>query len=244
MPEISESKYLVSAGWEDVPHLDEATRRKMLTETPPHLRDARSKGIPSLGQGAIYPIAESEFVVPPFKIPSHYLRGYGLDVGWKRTAAAFFAWDRDQDILYVTSEHYRGQAEPSAHAAAIRARGEWLKGVIDPAAKGRSQRDGEQLMQVYLNLGLHIVPADNGVDAGILDMYLRLATGRLKVFASCVNWLSEYRIYRRDKNGNIVKSNDHLMDATRYGVRPTSLARFTMPPVELLVGQPVRNLYN
>jgi hypothetical protein len=243
VPAISESKYLVSAGWDDAVHLGANEKRKMLAETPHHLRDARSKGIPSLGQGAIYPIAESEFVVPPMKIPSHWTRGYGMDVGWNRTAAAFLAHDRDQDIVYVTSEHYRGQAEPSTHATAIRARGEWLPGFIDPAANGRGQKDGEQLMVTYISLGLHLSKADNGVEAGIVDVMLRLATGRLKVFATCVNLLAEYRIYRRNKLGAIVKANDHLMDALRYGVRPTSLVGFTIPPVSMLVGQSTPNLY-
>lgn len=243
MPAISESKYLVSAGWDDAVHLGANEKRKMLAETPHHLRDARSKGIPSLGQGAIYPIAESEFVVPPMKIPPHWSRGYGMDVGWNRTAAAFGAWDRDQDVLYITSEHYRGQAEPSTHATAIKARGEWLPGFIDPAANGRAQADGEQLMQTYLSLGLHLTKADNGVEAGIQDFMLRLATGRLKVFATCVNFLAEYRIYRRDKHGRIVKANDHLMDAGRYLARPSSLARFTVPPTGILLGQSAPNLY-
>jgi hypothetical protein len=39
---------------------------------------------------------------------------------------------------------------------------------------------------------------------------------RLFVFNSLQNWLSEFRIYRRDEKGKIVKQNDHLMDATRY----------------------------
>ena len=43
-----------------------------------------------------------------------------------------------------------------------------------------------------------------------------MVEGRLKVFRTCVNWLSEYRIYRRNKQGKIVKENDHLMDGTRY----------------------------
>jgi hypothetical protein len=30
------------------------------------------------------------------------------------------------------------------------------------------------------------------------------------------NWLSEFRIYRRDEKGRIIKQNDHLMDTTRY----------------------------
>ena len=46
-----------------------------------------------------------------------------------------------------------------------------------------------------------------------------MSTGRLKVFKSLTNWLSEYRIYRRDDKGKIVKQNDHAMDATRYLVK-------------------------
>lgn len=219
MPEVNSSKYFVTAGWRDVPHLDEKTQAELLENTPPHLRDARSKGTPSLGSGAIYPIEQSQFIVEPFAIPRHFAKAYGLDVGWNMTAGIFGAWDRDSDILYIYSEHYRGQAEPSVHAAAIRARGEWITGAIDPAANGRSQRDGEQLIADYLNLGLNIVEADNGVESGIYMVLERFASGRLKVFSTCQNVLAEHRLYRRDEKGKIVKKFDHAMDALRYLVR-------------------------
>lgn len=216
MPEITPSKYTVFAGWADVPHLSEKTKRELLSSTPPHLRDARSKGIPSLGAGAIYPVPEEDITVDDFEIPAHWPRVYGLDVGWNRTAVPWGAWDRESDTVYLYAEHYRGQAEPAIHAAAINARGDWIPGVIDPAARGRSQRDGEQLLQAYLDLGLEIQPAINGVESGIYEVWERLSTGRLKIFKSMRAWLSEYRIYRRDEKGRIVKENDHLMDATRY----------------------------
>jgi hypothetical protein len=245
VPEISPSKYLVSAGWDDCAHLTQEQKTKMLRETPPHLRDARSKGIPSLGQGAIYPIMESEIKVAPFRIPPHFARGYGMDVGWNRTAAGFLAWDRDNDVLYLTSEHYRGQAEPSVHATAIKARGVWMPGFIDPAARGRSQKDGDQLLQNYTDLGLKLAIADNGVEAGILDVFERLSTGRFKVFETCTNFLAEYRIYRRDKKGHIVKANDHMMDAVRYGSRKSALARFIVPPSpHVITGGGRGNIYN
>ena len=43
-----------------------------------------------------------------------------------------------------------------------------------------------------------------------------MTSGKLKVFRSLGNWLSEFRLYQRDQDGKIVKQNDHLMDATRY----------------------------
>lgn len=213
---VSEDKALVMAGWDDVPHLGESEKRRMLAETPPHLRDARSKGIPSLGSGAIYPVPESEIKVADFAIPDHWKRLYALDVGWNRTAAVWGAWDQDADVIYLVAEHYRGQAEPSIHADAIKSRGKALLGVIDPAARGRSQKDGEQLLQTYKDLGLRLSLANNGVESGIYDTWQRLSTGRLKVFASLSSWFSEYRLYRRDEKGRIVKENDHLMDTTRY----------------------------
>jgi phage terminase large subunit-like protein len=213
---VTEDKALVMAGWDDVPHLGEAEKKRMLAETLPYLRDARSKGIPSLGSGAIYPVPESEIKVADFPIPDHWKRLYALDVGWNRTAALWGAWDQDADIIYLTTEHYRGQAEPSIHADAIKARGKGLEGVIDPAARGRAQDDGKQLMQTYKDLGLKLSEANNAVESGLYEVWQRLSTGRLKVFASLSNWFSEYRMYRRDEKGRIIKSNDHLMDDTRY----------------------------
>lgn len=219
MPEISSSKYLVNAGWNDAPHLDEKTKRELLEATPPFLRDARSKGIPSLGAGAIYPIPEDEISVPYFPIPDYWPRCFGLDVGWNRTAALWAAWDPSTGICYLYAEHYRGIAEPAVHAEAIKARGAWIAGVCDPAARSSNQRDGEKLVDLYRQLGLQLSFADNAVDAGIYDTWAALSVGKLKVMNHLLNFFNEYRLYRRDENGRIVKKHDHLMDVMRYIVR-------------------------
>lgn len=213
------SRGVVMAGWNDVPHIPAQEKKDLLRTIPPYQRDARTKGIPQLGRGAIYPIEESEITCDAFKIPRHWPRAYSLDVGWKRTAALWGALDREVDCWYLYAEYYRGHAEPSIHAAAIKARGEWIPGCIDPASRGRGQKDGEQLAQNYRDLGLDLALADHTVEAGIFDVYERLSTGRLKVFTLLRNWLAEYRIYRRDELGRIVKAADHLMDCSRYLVR-------------------------
>lgn len=91
-----------------------------------------------------------------------------------------------------------------------------MLGTIDPASRGRGQKDGEQLLQSYIDLGLMLTPAENGVEAGLFKVWERLSTGRLKVFRTLQNWMAEYRLYRRNEKGAVVKSADHLMDATRY----------------------------
>lgn len=223
------SKAVIVAGWDDVPHLSEQDKADLLASYPPHERDARSKGMPSLGAGAIYPVAESDIIVDPFELPVWWTRSYSMDVGWNRTAAVWQAWDREADLVYLYSEYYRGEAEPAIHAEAVRARGKWMHGVIDPAARGRSQTDGEQLMRKYLDLGLHVTVAKNAVEAGIYEVWSRLSTGRLKVFKTLQHWLFEYRIYRRDEKGRIIKENDHLMDATRYLLMSGLAVAMTQP---------------
>jgi hypothetical protein len=212
------TKYVVTASWEEAPHLSPEAQAALIGSYLPHELDARTKGKPALGAGAIYPVPESEIVVAPFVLPAYWRHNYAIDVGWNRTAVLWGAHDTQTDVLYLYSEHYRGQAEPAIHAQAIRARGEWIPGVIDPAARGRSQADCQQLMRLYADLGLKLIAADNSVDSGIFEVWTRLSTGRLKVFSTLRNWLAEYRIYRRDEKGHIVKENDHLMDDTRYMV--------------------------
>lgn len=225
------SRYCLQMGWNDSPHLSEEQKANYLAALPPFQRDARSKGIPQLGSGAIYPVQESDVFIDDFPVPEFWPRVYAMDVGWNRTAALWLAWDRDNDIVYQFSEYYRGQAEPSIHAEAIRSRGEWLPGVIDPAARGRSQKDGSQLLQDYIDLGLDITTAFNGTESGIYQVWQRLSTGKLKIFKSCVNTQKEFRLYRRDEKGKIVKENDHLMDCLRYGIM-SGLERAMTKPKE------------
>jgi hypothetical protein len=145
------------------------------------------------------------------------MRGYGMDVGWNNTACVWGAHDKDNDIVYIYGEYKRGNAEPSIHASAIKARGN-VNGFIDPASRGRSQVDGNQLVSIYRDLGLNVMYADNSVESGIYKVWERLSTGRLKIFSNMSEILREYRLYRRDKNGKVVKSDDHLMDSMRYAI--------------------------
>ncbi len=231
---------MVTVTWDDVPHLTKEAKDELWRSLPPFQRDARSKGVPQLGSGVIYQVAEEDLLVDDFAIPDHWPRAYGMDVGWNRTAAVWGALDRDNSCLYLYSEHYMGQAEPVVHAQGIKARGEWIPGVIDPASNGRSQHDGQQLIQVYRDLGLNLDSADNSVEAGIYDVWTRMASGRLKVFRSSQSWRKEFRLYRRDENGKIVKKDDHIMDATRYLVKSGLDVVKTKPvkkaPQQLYVG--------
>ncbi len=226
---VDSSRAVVQAGWADAPWLGDEVVARMQLNTPPHLLEARMHGYPSIGSGNVYPVSLSDIVCDPFEIPAHWKHMYALDVGWNRTAALWAAINPEDNQIFIYSEHYMGDARPELHASAVKNRGEWIRGVIDPASRGRSQVDGQNLIDIYKKLGLKIIPAKNEVESGIYATWSRLSNGKIKVFNTLHNFKKEYVIYRRDLNGKIVKENDHLMDALRYIVNNLECA--TQKPV-------------
>ena len=244
----STATYVVMASWDDAPHLSEDDKKQIERQIPPYQRDARMRGIPQMGAGAIYPIEESAISIAPFELPEFWPRMYAMDVGGN-TAVLWFAHNRDTGTYYVYREYFRaGDLEaipPSIHAAAVKGARNmhaWIPGVVDPAARGRSQTDGANLLQMYTDLGLDLTPAQNAVESGLQSVLDAFNSGHLKIFSNLQFFWQEFRLYRRDTKGKVVKSKDHLMDAMRYGwvsgrdimrVRPTSQMR---PPGPAAVG--------
>lgn len=239
-----QSKAVLQIGWDDAPWLDEETKARLLDDTPEHLKESRRSGAPAMGSGNVYTSPVEKVMVDPFTIPDSWPRLYAMDVGWNRTAVIWGALDPNTDTVYFYDEHYVGKELPSTHAHAVRSRGDWIPGVIDPASRGRGQADGKQLMQQYIDLGLELRDARNDVEAGVALVQQRLASGKLKVFSTCQNWLKEYLIYRRDKNGKIVKEDDHAQDAGRYVILNLQVAANKVDQTVTGVGNYVATRYD
>lgn len=214
---INGNKYVTQVSWEDVPHLTEAEKEDFLKEIPPHLRMARIKGIPFLGAGAIFPFDQGTYTVPPFEIPVYWPKAYGFDLGWRSGAAVWGARDPSTNILYIYSEHFQVEVAPAIHASAVKQRGDWLIGAVDPKTSSEALKDsGKTLIEMYEREGLSLVLANNAVDPGIFSLYQAFASGMIKIFSTCNYLLSELRTYHRDENGKLVKRDDHAIDALRY----------------------------
>jgi hypothetical protein len=177
----------------------------------------------------IYSFPDRDIVVKEFRIPDHWRRAYGLDIRWHTAAAILGALDPESDVLYLNGE-YLGDADPAVHAAAIRARGEWIPGLFDPAGNSRNRADGLRLTQIYQDLGLHLQHVDDSIESGILEVSRRMRSGRLKVFPSLPKYLEERRLYRCDEKNQVVKDRDNLQDATRCLV--IGLSAMLTQPVE------------
>jgi phage terminase large subunit-like protein len=217
---IDPDKYIVHIDdIEKVAHLSEEDKRAYVNNCPPHERSARIHGIPTLGSGKIYPVAEEQVFIKPFEIPDFWPRAYALDFGWHCTCALWGAKDPITGTLYIYAEYYQGEQSAQIHSLNIKARGEWIKGLCDPSGGGR-QADGRQLIDVYKRShGLDLTPADNAIAAGIARNLDMIQSGRCKVFDNLENFKAEYRTYRYDQdrpNEPARNQKDHAMDTWKY----------------------------
>ena len=210
---------------DDAEHYTQEERDAIIASYPPHEREARVKGVPSMGSGRVFPVPQQDIECDPLPIPAHWVRIVGIDFGWDHpTAAVELAWDRDADVIYVTKEYRKREATPVIHAAAIRAWGEWLPVAWPHDGLQHDKGSGETLAEQYRKQHLNMLPekatfeqGGNGLEAGVMDMLDRMQTGRWKVFSTCKLWLSEFLIYHR-KDGLIVDVRDDLLCASRYGL--------------------------
>lgn len=198
---------------------------------PAHERDARAKGIPILGSGRVFPLADDAITVASFAIPKHWRRIGGLDFGWDHPAASTqLAHDPDRDCLYVISEYKAREQTPILHGAAVKAWGN-LPWAWPHDGLQHDKGSGEQLAIQYKKHGLDMLreratftDGSNGLEAGLFEMLDRMQTGRWKVFAHLSGWLDEFRLYHR-KNGIVVKQFDDLISSSRYAMMMLRFAR-------------------
>jgi len=217
---------------DDAEHYTPEQRAEIIASYPEYEREARIKGIPSMGSGRVFPVAEEIITCEPFKIPGHWPQIVGLDFGWDHPFAAMrLAWDRDNDIIYLTAEYAQREATPIIHAAAVKPWGAWIPCAWPHDGLQHDKGSGDALRAQYKAQGLNTLPdkatfvdGSNGVEAGVMDMLDRMQTGRWKVFSTCGGWLQEFRLYHR-VDGLIVKERDDRISASRYGLMMIRFAK-------------------
>jgi len=218
--EESEKNGYVVASWEDNPYLPPDEMSELRRETPEHEREAREHGRPVLGSGMVYPVAESHYAVEPFEIPDHYKRGIGLDHGWVHPAAiSWWAMDPNTGICYLYQTWRANKTAIPIIASLLRGT-RYIPIFADPSGEAeRQEGGGSTLHDQYAQLGIYCQPADNQVEAGIMDVLEGLMSGKIKVFTTCQQWWEEIRVYQRNDAGKVLKDYDDTMDSARYGYR-------------------------
>ena len=126
--EPNPDRHVTTATIDDAEHFSEEERG-------PHHRELCGMGSATperrafrLGSGRIFPISELTSLSRRSKSRRIGLRLPGLDFGWDHpTAAAKLAWDRDNDVIYVTADYRRSQQTPIMHCGALKP---WGKGLV------------------------------------------------------------------------------------------------------------------
>jgi len=218
---------------DDAEHYTPEQRKSIISSYPEHEREARTKGIPMLGSGRIFPIAEDRISFKLFPFPKHWKRIAGMDIGWDHpTAGVWGRYDADKDVVYIEDAYRVRQATIIVHAASFKAKGAKIPMAWPHDGLQHDKSSGRQIAQLYREQGVAMLPEHAkymddrgfGVEAGVADMLNRMETGRLKVAEHLADWWEEFRLYHRE-DGKIVKEGDDLMSATRILIMSLRFAR-------------------
>jgi len=226
-------RHLVLMEIEDAGHISPEQRQRILTSYKPHERDARTRGIPMLGSGAIITVPETAWIIEAFAVPRIWPGIIGIDIGFEHPAGgALLRHDRDTDTVYVTHSLAAREMTIKQHADLVRPFGDYpVAWPHDAASHDRSS--GEQLAALYQRNGLDTLlehatheHGGYGIEASIGDVIERMETGRLKIFSHLQSLRQELRMCHRDK-GAVVKRNDDEIAAMRYALMCLRFARLS-----------------
>jgi len=239
----SPAQFCMRKGWDDAPHLSEKVKEDLLSSFPAHQREMRTKGVPMLGHGRIYDLAEDDVVCSPFDIPPHFRVIDGLDFGWDHPQAHVqLAIDPDNEMFYVTRSWKKRHTLADVAYGAVKS---WAAGVPTawPADGLQTEKgSGKQQKAYYSEAGFNMLPVhatwpdgSNGVEAGLLEIRDLMLKGKFKIFRGQRDLLDEFLQYHRDENGKIVKVGEDVLDAMRYAYM---MRRAAVPFAD--VGKPKR----
>jgi phage terminase large subunit-like protein len=234
LDEPSPDRGVVSMTIEDALHIPPVERARIIAAFLPHEREARARGVPTLGSGRILLAPEESIVEAPIEyVPAHWFKLWGMDFGIDHPfAAVLILWDKEADVIHVHHCIRIADQLPIQHAAAMKPVGIDVP-VAWPQDGTHRRDDGKPLSDHYKRNGLKVLPDHatwppprGGVstEAGVLEMNEREQSGRLKYAAHLSDILEERRFYHR-KEGQIVKLKDDLLSALRIAVMAKRFAR-------------------
>jgi len=229
---------LVTMDISEALHYDEDDRAQIIAAYPEHERDARSRGLPMLGEGKIFTVPQSTLEIESFQIPTHWLRARAVDFGYgdHPFAAVEVAYDRESDLLILVNCYKEKQMVPAIHASSLKAwdgerHMESGIPVFWPHDGHRDWGDSGPVAEVYRKEGLkmwreHSTFKEGGYspEAGVHILLSRMQTGRFKAFSHLTQFWHEFGTYHR-KDGQIVKKNDDVLSALRQAVMMLRFAR-------------------
>lgn len=240
---------MTTATWDDCPHLDKKERDRLKASYPAHEVEARTQGVPMMGEGRVFTIPEEDIKIRPIEIPAHFARIKGIDFGIDHPAAVVdIAWDRDKDIIYITRVWKKKDVKPNVHSEVINKVDPWVPVSWPHDGTNREKSNGTRLKDNYIQYGVRLLSqsaryknetgSSQPVEPIVQTFQERFENGGLKVFSTCTGFFDEYRNYHR-KGGKLTKVRDDILKAAFYAVMMRRYATSQKvvhmnPPTQLL----------
>jgi phage terminase large subunit-like protein len=238
---IDKDIFVVEIDSRENPHVPLSELEKIGAKLTQDEYDMRIKGKYIEFSGLVYKeFDRNKHIIPSFAIPADAKRFRTIDHGLNAPTACLWYFVNDKNEYYVYDEYYETDKTIAENCAAIKQitagdRIEWT--TIDPATDQRDASDKVTYREKYRQAGVPTkAPRSDknlGIDAVKQLLKDSVSTGRprLFIFSHCVNLIKEFTRYRyRKYNGTdighkldeVVKSNDHALDALRYGIMSKS----------------------
>ncbi len=226
MDDPSPDQFFMQKGWDDAPHMTKEKRDRMLLQYPAHQRDMRTKGIPMLGHGRIYDLAEDFITCDSPDIQPEWFVINGMDFGWDHPQAHVqLVEDRDSGMFYVTHAWKERMVSANDAWGATKI---WAENIPtawphDGLQHEKGRDDALQQKTHYENAGYAMLHAHatwpqggNSVESGLYEINDLMRKGKFKISRGLRQMLDEVLQYHRNEKGKINKSLDDLLDAVRY----------------------------
>jgi phage terminase large subunit-like protein len=222
--------HVTVADMDDNPHLSQEAKERAFKSMSKEEIEARKQGRFVHFEGLVYPrFDETKVAAPDQRLVQDLEIVVGIDPGIREAGVVWIGFDRENNaIVFDELEAIDGE---TVHQQADRIRERnraWqieekrVQYVIDPAARQRTLTTAVAVETEYANAGIYTAHGQNDREAGIAMIRARIDHGSLQVSEHCHDVFRQAARYRQqmreDGQYDVVKDNDHKMDAIRYGI--------------------------
>lgn len=209
------------AGWDDVPHIPEASKAKILATTPDYLIPARTKGIPSLGLASVYKIVRKKITITNQEIKSSNGKEfYAVSVGWKNTAIVHFKQIITKTDKKLVIIHKVALIDSARLDLINKYTHKWQNGLIESHNHYLKKKSTENFVDNLLEQNnTQLIIHDTDLEAGIEKTANFLRKGNIKILDTLTLFFRQYEQYIRvDDKGTIETDDTEIMNCLRVAI--------------------------